>query len=91
LTDDANAVVAGIWTDNAYVDTSIANGFDNWSMGLLPDGNDNNLVSDWVIFLGSSYGNSNSNGSEIPEFSTLYIPIIAVIFFTILIKKRKRF
>jgi hypothetical protein len=46
-TDDDRAVTAGIWTSGGFV--SITNYSEGASLVLLPDGDDNNLVSDWTI------------------------------------------
>ncbi|OHD57385.1 MAG: hypothetical protein A2Y33_07835 [Spirochaetes bacterium GWF1_51_8] len=44
---DDLAVTAGIWTSGAFA--SIANCTSNSSLVLLPDGDDNNLASDWTV------------------------------------------
>ena len=87
-TDDDNAVNAGIWGNNEYVDTqNVSSGF---SLGLKVDGVDNNTHTDWILYKTPSAGESNSNGEKIPEFADGAITPICIVSALFIILRRKR-
>ena len=75
----------GIWTDNAYVDTSgIASG---GSICLTTDGIESNNVNNWHVYTSAGH---TQGGENIPEFSTTIIPIFCIVALFSIIRKRKR-
>jgi hypothetical protein len=62
VSDDDNAVAAGIWTDGEYIDTASSGN----SLGLIIDGDDSNDTSDWQEFDNPTYGLSNEYVNQAP-------------------------
>ncbi len=84
--DDWDAVQAGIWNSDSYVDATQLTPDD--SIGLKPNAADSNSPLDWTIYTGPSQGETNDNGTEIPEFP--FIPALLGTFLLIFVIRRRR-
>ncbi len=99
--DDDDAVSIGKWTNSEYVDSSLF--IENQTLGRDKDSNDTDLPSDWEN--ATSYADpfgvdrSTENGSSpgaqnidfiIPEFSDVFIPVIAIIALFVTLRKKAR-
>jgi len=99
--DDNAAVWAGHWRDGEYVDTSPL--IENQTIGLDAGSNDTNLPQDWENETGyadpfgidRSTVNGSSPGAQnidyiIPEFTDIFMPIIATVALFIILRKKGR-
>lgn len=79
--DDYAAVQAGIWRHGDFVDTSGA--IEGDSVGLVYNGFDTNDPDDWIVYTGPSPGESNANGTPIPEFSLVVVAMAVGLLFVV--------
>jgi hypothetical protein len=83
--DDNNAVDAGIWDAGDYVDTSGVS--EGNSIGRDSSSTDTNAITDWSE--NGDAGSPTPGQQNIPEFSTLLIPIIGTIALFAVFRKLK--
>jgi hypothetical protein len=99
--DDNAAVWVGHWTDGEYIDTSLL--IENQTIGRDQYSTDTNTPSDWEngSGLADPFGihRSTINGSSpgecnvdfiIPEFTDIFLPIIATVALFIILRKKTR-
>ncbi|MCK4614666.1 MAG: lamin tail domain-containing protein, partial [Thermoplasmata archaeon] len=88
--DDCSAVGAGIWDDGDFVNTG-AGGLDiqaGDSIGRDLSSTDTNQPADWHKDGGN--GSPTPGQQNTPEFSDVYIPIIAIVALFVVFRKKRR-